>query len=73
MPSIRYYTNEDMAKAALSSDVLARLDCWEQGFEEYDKGELILPEKTSQILVEANQSRVNCMPCTVPSLGYSCV
>lgn len=73
MPSIRYYTNEDMAKAALSSDVLAMLDCLAQGFEAYDKGELILPEKTSQILVEANQSRVNCMPCTVPGLGYSCV
>lgn len=73
MPSIRYYTNEDMAKAALSSDVLAMLDCLEQGFEAYDKGELILPEKASQILDEATQSRVNCMPCTVPGLGYSCV
>lgn len=73
MSTIRYYTNEDMAKAALSSDILAMLGCLEQGFEAYDKDELILPEKTSQILIEANQSRVNCMPCTVPSLGYSCV
>lgn len=73
MSSIRYYTNEDMAKAALVSRVSAMLDHLKQGFIAYQEGEVILPEKSSQILDEDNQSRVNCMPCTVPGIGISCV
>lgn len=73
MANVRFFNNEDLAQAALSSDVVVMLDCLEKGFQAYEDGQVILPEKASQILNEVDQSRVNCMPCTVPSLGYSCV
>lgn len=71
MSSLRYYNNEQLAKAAFSSDFDALINCLEAGFRAYGQGKVILPEKSSQILDDLTQSRINCMPCTVPALGYS--
>lgn len=71
MSLMRYYDNEELAKATLSADFFALFDCLKDGFKAYASGEVILPEKASQILDQRTQSRVNCMPCTVASLGYS--
>lgn len=71
MASVRYFDNKDLAKAALSADFFALLNSLKDGFKAYASDGVILPEKASQILDQRTQSRVNCMPCTVPSLGYS--
>lgn len=68
---LRYLTNEDLARAASAADFKELLDCLRDGFQAYAEGDVILPEKASQILDERTQSRVNCMPCTDVSLGYS--
>ena len=71
MPPIMYYTNKELAKAALDSEFNEVFTFFQDGFRAYANGDLIIPEKASQILDPESQSRVNCMPCTAPLLGYS--
>ena len=40
-------------------------------FISWKNDEIILPGKSSQIIDPTNQSRVNCMPCTMPKIGFS--
>lgn len=68
---MKYYRNFEVAQAAEASSLDAMIDYLEQGFLANDRGEVILPEKSSQIIDLATQSRVNCMPCTAPGIGYS--
>ena len=43
----------------------------EDAFRAYSRGQVILPEKSSQIIDENSQSRINCMPSTVLSMGVA--
>ena len=68
---MKYYRNFEIAQAAEATSIDALIDFLEQGFLACDRGEVILPEKSSQIIDTVTQSRVNCMPCTAPGIGYS--
>ena len=68
---MKYYRNFEVAQAAEAASFDAMIGFLEQGFLANDRGEVILPEKSSQIIDSATQSRVNCMPCTAPGVGYS--
>lgn len=45
------------------SDVFFRIV--EEAFEKYDKGEVLMPAKSSQIFDHNTQDRINCMPATL--------
>lgn len=68
---MKYYRNFEIAQAAETTALGSMVDFLEEGFLAHDRGEIILPEKSSQIIDPATQSRVNCMPCTAPGIGYS--
>lgn len=71
MSSVKYYTDKELAQAALQSDFQEIVAHVEEGFRAYANRDMIIPEKASQIINAEIQSRVNCMPCTAFSLGYS--
>lgn len=68
---MKYYRNFEVARAAEAASLDVMIEYLEQGFLANDTGEVILPEKSSQIIDSGTQSRVNCMPCTAPGIGYS--
>lgn len=70
LPSAVYINDGDLA-ASWDGDIDALLRRLKEGYLGWRDGKIILPEKTSQIIEEASQSRVNCMPCTVPGIGIS--
>lgn len=53
------------------SDVDGLLAAVESAFLAHDRGEVIFPEKSSQVFDEATQDRINCMPATVRPLGFA--
>lgn len=65
-----YLDNETLEKC-WDGDISYLVNMLRNGFIALRRGEIILPEKISQIINASNQSRVNCMPCTVPELGIS--
>ena len=71
MSGLAYYANTDLARASLESGINQLIDVVKESFKAYSEDILIVPEKSSQILDAEIQSRVNCMPCTAPSIGYS--
>lgn len=71
MSPVKYYTDKELAQAALRSDFQEIVAHVEEGFRAYANRDMIIPEKASQIINTEIQSRVNCMPCTAFSLGYS--
>lgn len=68
---MKYYRNFEVAQASEAASLNVMIDFIEQGFLAKDRGEVILPEKSSQIIDPVTQSRVNCMPCTASGIGYS--
>lgn len=54
---------------AYGGDTFGLIDTIEGAFKSYAAGEVILPDKASQVFDELTQSRINCMPSTVRSLG----
>lgn len=58
-------------RKAWGGDVEGLVDAVEHGFREYAAGQVILPEKASQVFDEATQDRINCMPSTVRGLGLA--
>ncbi len=60
----RYLTDSDLVRA-WDFDVAGMLDVVERSFCSWRAGRVILPEKSSQIIDEAWQNRVNCMPATL--------
>ena len=68
---MKYYRDFEIAQAAEDSSLEELIGFLERGFLSNDRGEVILPEKSSQIIDGDTQSRVNCMPCTAPDIGYS--
>lgn len=68
---MKYYRDFEVAQAAENSPLAEMVDYLESGFLANDRGAVILPEKSSQVIDPAVQSRVNCMPCTAPEIGYS--
>lgn len=56
---------------AWDGDVEGVVDAVEDGFRAYSAGEVILPEKTSQVFDQSTQNRINCMPSTVKPLGLA--
>lgn len=69
--TMKYYRNFEVAQAAEATSIDMMAAFLEQGFLDNDRGEVILPEKSSQIIDPATQARINCMPCTAPGMGYS--
>lgn len=58
----------DLLKA-WGGDVSGLLEAVEYGFREFAADRVILPEKASQVFDDVTQSRINCMPSTVRTLG----
>ena len=56
---------------AWDGDIPKLLDILETGFLQWRAGEILQPEKSSQILNAADQTRVNCMPATLLSNAVS--
>ena len=54
-----------------ANDIELIIKSVEDGFRAYSSGQVILPEKSSQIFDENSQSRINCMPSTVLSMGVA--
>lgn len=52
-------------------DIDGLLRAVEGAFGAYDRGDVIFPEKSSQVFDEVTQDRINCMPATVRPLGLS--
>ena len=52
-------------------DVDGLLSAVGDAFLAYDRGEVIFPEKSSQVFDESTQDRINCMPATVRPLGLA--
>lgn len=65
------YINDSELVSSWDGDVDSLLQGLKKGYLDWRNGKIILPEKTSQIIEEVSQSRVNCMPCTVPDIGVS--
>ena len=69
-PSAVYINDKDLA-ASWDGDIDSLLHDLKESYLDWRGGKILLPEKTSQIIEKASQSRVNCMPCTVPAIGVS--
>lgn len=54
-----------------NKDIDSLLSSIEKAFVFYQEGDVILPEKTSQIFDQISQNRINCMPATVKPLGIA--
>lgn len=52
-------------------DIDGLLSAVEGAFLARDRGEVIFPEKSSQVFDQATQDRINCMPATVRPLGLA--
>jgi len=61
---IKLITQEDVAHI-FQNNADAILDIIEDSFEKYLNGDIIMPEKISQIFDEKTQNRINCMPATL--------
>jgi ornithine cyclodeaminase/alanine dehydrogenase-like protein (mu-crystallin family) len=70
MTSTLLLTRSDLY-SAWSDDVRGVIDAVEHAFRAYISGEVILPDKASQVFDETVQDRINCMPSTVKSLGFA--
>lgn len=70
IPSAVYVNDKDLA-ASWDGDIDSLLQGLKESYLDWRGGRILLPEKTSQIIDETSQSRVNCMPCTVPKIGVS--
>lgn len=70
LPSAVYINDKDLA-ASWDGDIDSLLHSLKESYLDWRGGRILLPEKTSQIIEEVSQSRVNCMPCTVPEMGVS--
>lgn len=61
---IKIVSQEDVAEIINhNSDVV--LDIIEDSFQKYLRGDIIMPDKISQIFDEKTQNRINCMPATL--------
>ena len=56
---------------AWGGDVDGLVGAVEAGFRAYAAGEVILPDKASQVFDKETQDRINCMPSTVRTLGVA--
>lgn len=61
---IRVISQEDVA-AIFNGNADAIFDIIEDSFKKYLAGDIIMPDKISQIFDEASQNRINCMPATL--------
>lgn len=56
---------------AWGGDVDGVVNAVEGAFRAYATGQVILPEKASQVFDQETQDRINCMPSTVRTLGFA--
>lgn len=63
-------TRSDL-REAWGGDVVGIVDAVEGAFRAYAEGQVILPEKASQVFDQETQDRINCMPSTVRTLGLA--
>lgn len=68
--SLVYLSDKDLIDG-WDGNIEHLLNLVSDAFVSWKNGEVILPEKSSQIIDPLNQSRVNCMPCTMPKIGFS--
>lgn len=70
MTSPIYLRDSDIIQG-WDGDVLQLIDLLDAEFDRWAANSIILPEKASQIIDRATQSRVNCMPSTLLEQGVS--
>lgn len=68
--SFLYLTDKDLIQS-WDGNIDHMVDLVRDGFIALKRDEIVLPGKASMMLDPVNQSRVNCMPCTMPKIGYS--
>jgi ornithine cyclodeaminase/alanine dehydrogenase-like protein (mu-crystallin family) len=62
--TIKFISQEDVA-AIFKGNTSVILGIIEDSFRKFLAGEIIMPDKISQIFDEVNQNRINCMPATL--------